>query len=98
MTEQQEWDCISCNPFEGDFGTPGDRILKDKIVTARKGGTCGMCRQEIQVGERVRVLAAIFDGELMHYRWCEACCIAMASSWTDNGEAWERQVSLGRRD
>lgn len=96
MTTFDEAECLKVNPFEGDFGSPGDRTLKDKIGTARKGGTCGMCRQEITTGERVRLLAAVFDGELMNYRWCSACCGAMAASWTDNGEAWEERARIGR--
>lgn len=95
MTKTQENDCLKCNPFEGDFGSPGDKVLKDKIVTARNGGTCGMCLQKIQLGERVRTLAAIFDGAMRHYRWCEKCCEAMAASWTDDGRAWEARVRLG---
>ena len=43
MTTFNEADCLKTNPFEGDFGSPGDKVLKDKIGTARKGGTCGMC-------------------------------------------------------
>ena len=62
MTTFDEAECLKTNPFEGDFGSPGDKVLKDKIGTARKGGTCGMCRQEIVPGERVRLLAAVFDG------------------------------------
>lgn len=96
MTETQEIDCLKCNPFEGDFGSPGDKVLKDKIVTARKSGICGMCRQEIKPGSRARTLAAVFDGDLMSYRWCEKCCEAMAASWTDNGDAWEARVAIAR--
>lgn len=94
LTKTQETECLKCNPFEGDFGTPGDRILRDKIVTSRKGGTCGMCLQEIQPPERVRSLVAIFDGSLMNYRWCEKCCEAMALSWIDQGAAWESRIRL----
>jgi len=97
MTTFDEAECLKTNPFEGDFGSPGDKVLKDKIGTARKGGTCGMCRQEIVPGERVRLLAAVFDGTLMNYRWCSECCAAMAASWTDNGEAWEARARLGRK-
>ncbi len=88
MTTFDEAECLKTNPFEGDFGSPGDKVLKDKIGTARKGGTCGMCRQEIVPGERVRLLAAVFDGTLMSYRWCSECCAAMAASWTDDVAAW----------
>ena len=88
--------CLQTNPFEGDFGSPGDRVLKDKISTARKGGLCGMCLQEIVPRERVRVLVAVFDGGLMSYRWCSECCAAMAASWTDDGVSWELRARLGR--
>ena len=95
MTTFDEAECLKTNPFEGDFGSPGDKVLKDKIGTARKGGTCGMCRQWIAPGERVRLLAAVFDGSLMSYRWCSECCAAMAASWTDCGLAWEARVRIG---
>ena len=95
MTTFDEAECLKTNPFEGDFGSPGDKVLKDKIGTARKGGTCGMCRQWIAPGERVRLLAAVFDGSLMSYRWCSECCAAMAANWTDYGLAWEARVRIG---
>lgn len=41
------------------------------------------------------LLAAVFDGTLMSYRWCSECCAAMAASWTDDGRAWEDRVRLG---
>ena len=50
MTTFDEAECLKTDPFEGDFGSPGDKVLKDKIGTARKGGTCGICRQEIVPG------------------------------------------------
>jgi len=90
-----ESECLAVNPFEGDFGAPGDKVLKDKIVTTRKAGSCGMCSQAIQPGTRARSLAAVFDGSLMNYRWCASCCAAMAASWHDDGKAWESRVALG---
>ncbi len=91
-----ESECLKTNPFEGDFGSPGDKVLKDKIGVARKAGACGMCRQEIVPGERVRMLSAVFDGDLMNYRWCQECCAAMAASRADNGDAWEARARIGR--
>lgn len=96
MTTFNEAECLQTDPFEGDFGTPGDRVLKDKIGTARKAGPCSLCAQEIKPGERVRIQAAIFDGALMHYRWCSECCAAMAASWHDEGKAFEARARLGR--
>ena len=97
MNTFDEAGCLKTNPFEGDFGSPGDKVLRDKIATARKGGTCGMCRQEVDLGERVRTLVAVFDGALMSYRWCSTCCAAMAESWIDSGRAWEARASLGQK-
>lgn len=97
-TKFDEADCMSVNPFEGDFGSPGDRILRDKITIARKTHQCGMCRQQIHPGEKTRVLAAVFDGEMRSYRWCALCCAAMASSWTDDGYAWEARVAMGNAE
>lgn len=91
-----EDDVIACDPFEGDFGEPGDRTLKDKMVNARKTGPCHLCGQQIEPGERVRSRTDVFEGEIMSFRWCNACCHAMALSWTDDGKAWEHRASLAR--
>lgn len=91
-----EREVLAFNPFDGDFGTPGDRVLKDKLVTARKSGQCHMCAQEIQIGSRIRSRSDIFDGALMRYRWCEKCCLAMSASWTDNGDALTAREALRR--
>jgi len=91
-----ENDCLSCGPFDGDFSSPDDRILKDKMVTARKAGVCFLCDQEITPGDRIRTMSAVFDSELKSYRWCNACCAAMAKSWLDDGEAYEERAALAR--
>ncbi|TJZ75617.1 hypothetical protein [Chitiniphilus eburneus] len=90
--------CLDVNPFEGDFGAPDDRVLEDKIVTTRKAAKCGCCMQDAQPGERSRVIAAIFDGQLMRYRFCAACCAAMAKCWDedDDGETWAARARMGR--
>jgi hypothetical protein len=75
---------LAVNPFEGDFGAPGDTILKNRVVTARKAGACQDCDGGITPGTRVRVLAAVFDGQLMSYRWCALCCAAMAALRDDD--------------
>lgn len=96
IPEFSDDDCLRINPFEGDFGSPGDRVLKDKIGVARKAGECHDCGQQIQPGERVRMRTEISDGDLMSFRWCRACCYAMAKSMSDNGEAWEARIALRR--
>lgn len=84
-----EADVMSYNPFDGDFGAPGDRLLRDRIVTARSGGDCHLCGGKIQPGTRIRSRSGVIDGSLMSWRWCTACCEAMALSWTDDGKALE---------
>ena len=83
-------------PFDGDFGSPGDKVLKDKMGTARKAGQCSDCSQQIQPGERVRLLSARFDGELRSYRWCALCCEAMALAEDDGGKAHTARLALRR--
>ena len=96
VSEFDEILCLQVNPFEDDFGVPGDRCLKDKIGHARKAGPCSLCGQEIQPKERIRMAAHIFDGKMHSYRWCAACCSAMAKSWSDDGEAYEERIILSR--
>lgn len=70
---------LSFDPFEGDFGAPGDKVLTNRMVIARKPGPCSHCATAIQKGERIRRQTSKFDGELMTHRWCALCCTAMAS-------------------
>lgn len=90
-------DCLSADPFAGDFGDQGDRVLKDKIVKCRKPGPCHDCAQQIQPGEVARSMAAVFDGELMNFRWCNLCCAAMAKDGEDEESEWEKRIELGHK-
>jgi len=94
LTDEQKADCLSVDPFAGDFGGIGDRIFSDRIGKARKPGACGDCAGDILPGEEQRRLSALFDGEMRSYRWCSLCCAAMALSWTDDGEAMEERAEL----
>lgn len=89
-------DVLAYDPFDGDFGEPGDRTLLDKMAVARKSGPCHLCDGEIVPGERVRRRTDIADGEMMSFRWCNACCVAMAQSWKDDGMALEARAALRR--
>lgn len=91
-----ERDCLDYDPFEGDFGSPGDRILADRMVKAAKphDKACHMCGGAIAKDERHRVRTEIVDDELQSYRWCALCCAAMAKSWTDNGADVDARTSL----
>lgn len=78
--EQQSADeqVLAFDPFEGDFGMPGDTVFSNKMVLARKVGPCSHCGNLIAAGERVRRQTSKFDGALMVHRWCSLCCSAMA--------------------
>lgn len=93
-----EDDCLAADPFAGDFGQPGDRTLRDKIVTARKPGECQDCGETIQPGQRIRSRTDFFDGMVKSFRWCAKCCEAMALSWRDGGEAWQARIALRDAD
>lgn len=86
-------DCLSCDPFEGDFGDPGDRVLKDKIVKSRVLYPCDLCGQTIWVGEYARSRTDISGGKLMSFKWCSLCSKAMAKSHYDDGESLNIRIA-----
>lgn len=69
---------LTFDPFDGDFGSQGDKVLSDKMVVGRKAHTCAHCDGPIAVGERHRSRSERVDGDLMAHRWCAACCDLMA--------------------
>lgn len=81
MAETSEADrlILGFDPFEGDFGSPGDKVFTNRMAIARKPGPCSHCDMEITKGERVRRQTSKLDGELMTHRWCALCCAAMAN-------------------
>lgn len=85
---------LQYDPFSADFGSPSDKTLSDKMVTARKGGECHHCGQSVQPGTRIRAMSAVIDGTLHSHRWCNACCEAMAASWYDDGAALDARFAL----
>lgn len=84
---------LAHDPFAGDFGGDGDRTLSDKIVTAQKSKVCHDCRNMIKPGERIRSRVDISDGELMSFRWCQACCEAM-EVYDSDPDILEARISL----
>ncbi|MEW7867500.1 hypothetical protein [Aeromonas diversa] len=80
MNKEQLESALSFNPFEGDFGEPGDRTLKDKIVKFRKPHVCHICDGDIQVGEIGRNLVEVFSGDIGSFYFCQVCCVAMSKS------------------
>lgn len=84
------------NPFEGDFGEPGDRILSDRFYTAAKEHDCYLCGGRIQVGSRYRRLKAVF-GEFREYCWCSTCCAAMAQVFSNEDDTDDCFAALEAR-
>lgn len=87
------------NPYEGDFGSPGDRILENKIVVAAKDHDgCHICGATIVKGERHRLQVDVSEGKILRNRWCAACCAAMFIAHLDAGEAICARQGLYRGD
>lgn len=87
------------DPFEGDFGSPGDKVLSDKMVVARKAHVCTHCSGPVATGERHRSRVEVVDGDMMAHRWCAACCDLMARivGGRDPDDAEERyEARIGR--
>ncbi|MDA6077455.1 hypothetical protein O0544_17355 [Edwardsiella anguillarum] len=82
MTEREldQDAALSFELFAGDFGGADDVSLSNKIVKGRGVYSCFICAGEIAIGERHRYAVHKFDGEIMTYRCCNACCVAMADS------------------
>ena len=91
MTKEE--DVLAHDPFQGDFGSLGDRTLRDKMVIARKAAECHDCGQTIQPGERIRSRTDIVDGEMMSFRWCQLCCAAMAM-YGENPDVLEARIAM----
>lgn len=91
-------DALKYNPFDGDFGTVGDRCFSDKLVRFRKAGPCHICGFDVRpgmIGRRsVRYWAD--DKITTTYRYCALCTEAMAASWTDDGEALDERYRQRR--
>ncbi|WP_367396272.1 hypothetical protein [Pantoea sp. Ep11b] len=80
MSKDELQDALDFDLFLGDFGEQGDTELSNEIVLGRKKYVCFICNGEIQPGEIHRSAKWKFDGELMSYRCCNACCLAMVQS------------------
>lgn len=87
--------CLSCDPFEGDFGGGGqnDGVLRDQVVKAKVDSECHTCAAPVPRRSWARVRVEVYDGEFMRFRWCEKCCIAMSDG--ENPEGYEDRIALG---
>lgn len=89
---------LEYDPFAGDFGDQGDRMLSDKIVKFRRGDSlCRECRGRIRPGSLGRSLKMLWaDRGPVTYRVCEDCTNAMALAIeTDDLEPMEARIELG---
>lgn len=77
---------LRVNPFEGDFGNPSDRTIRDRIVKTRKEGPCHHCSETILKGTFARSRTELFDGQIESYRWCQKCTELMARIDDDGAE------------
>lgn len=73
-------DALDFDLFAGDMGDSDDIELSNKIVKGRKEYTCFICNGPIAIAESHRYAVHKFDGEMMTYRCCNECCLAMVSS------------------
>ena len=70
---------LDYDPFEGDFGAPGDKVFSDRLVLSRKTYECFHCGGGIAFGEKHRSRYEKSDGEMRTFRWCGKCCEAMVA-------------------
>lgn len=97
LSEEESRRCLQLNPFDGDFGSPGDIIFSDRICIARTHCVCRDCLGAIEPKSQQRRLQAKFDDQMRTYRWCFDCCKAMALSWDDDGQALQARWDLRRQ-
>jgi hypothetical protein len=97
MKEFNEDNALCYDPFQGDFGCPGDVIFSDKFVIARKEGPCFECKTTITKGERVRRQSGVFDGEMLSFRFCRACCHAFSLAFEEDYEAHKEAMEERQR-
>jgi hypothetical protein len=92
---------LSFNPFQGD--ETDVTVLSDRIVTGAKAHPrCQICEGEIKYGERHRARTEKNNEgstpPVMTFRFCGACCVAMADPDTyDTGRLIEARYSLGEQ-
>lgn len=81
------------DPDSGDKDDGGVRVLRRRIVRARKVGPCSFCADAVIPGSRVLAETAVVDDIVKTIRTCYACCDAMAKSWSDDGAALDARFA-----
>lgn len=80
--------------FQDDFGAPGDKVLRDTIITARASHTCCECWSAINPGDRYRKHVGKYDGSVKQYGFCSQCCAAMAKVFNGEPEAMDSRSQV----
>lgn len=76
LTPEQERAALTFDPWGERDATY--RTLSNKFITTRRASVCSICGDVIGVGCRVRATREVDDGHAMTFRFCAACCHAMA--------------------
>lgn len=74
------------------------RVLDNRMVVVRCTHECSICLGSIRVGDRVRAQREAWDGKVMTYYVCPACCRALARD-AEAGDCLhhERRIAIGRQ-
>ena len=87
-------DALTFDAFEGDFGYGDECTIKNKIVKAKKEHKCHNCNEKILKGEKNRIMVEKVNGELMTFRWCALCCVAMICDEESGGASFDQRSRL----
>lgn len=95
MTSDQEAAVLGYDPWAGEDGDA--RTMSDAFVVTRKQATCAICMEDIPSGSRVRAQRQVSREmrKAMTFRFCAACCSAMALARADDGEAIDLRTNIG---
>jgi hypothetical protein len=85
---------LECNLFEGDYGD-GERVLRNVIGKNRKSFDCQLCADTQAPGGWARMLTEAGPDGMVTYRWCAACCQAMAVYESGDGRMLNARQSIG---
>lgn len=100
MTPEQEAAALRFDPWADDMDSDA-RTLADRFVVTRKASQCAVCLEHIPAGERVRAQRQVShdEGKAMTFRFCVACCEAMARTRLDGScasfDAMAARFSVG---
>jgi hypothetical protein len=74
---------LDYDPFAADQFDPADKMLKDKMVKARKHTQCTHCKGPIVPTSQYRLMVGLIDGSIHQVKFCADCCAAMVQELND---------------